>query len=154
MADEFGVKKDTVYRLAKRRNVAVPKARGRDPMIGFRLSADELKAFDALVADRGFKSRSELARVLARGALGFLEVSREERADLEEIKTELSRIGTNINQLARAANRGRVDLVRTQWEDVSELRAALPRVNTYLLKVVAELRRRGVQLWRKSEYGS
>jgi hypothetical protein len=51
---------------------------------------------------------------VARMASGFLEFSREDSARLEEIRYELAKIGTNVNQIALAANRGRASMVRTQ----------------------------------------
>ncbi len=156
VAGEFGVKPDTIYRLAKRRNVAKGKAKINHPVVTFRLPEDELKAFDALVLKHGFASRSELARALAlaRGASGFLEVSQSDRTDLHTIRNELSSMGRNLNQLTRAANSGRVELVKSQWEDLTELKGTISRLRTYVGDVVDETRRRSVRLWRKSEYGS
>ncbi|WP_227754487.1 plasmid mobilization relaxosome protein MobC [Stagnihabitans tardus] len=88
-------------------------------------------------------------RSIIRMASGFLEFSREDSARLEEIRYELGKIGTNVNQIALAANRGRVPLVRAQWEAIDELRRALPGVRKALSDVVAEHRRRGVELFRR-----
>ncbi len=154
VAGEFGVKPDTIYRLAKRRNVVTAKRKPIHPVVTFRLPEDELKAFDALVVKHGFTSRSELARALARGASGFLEVSQQDRADLHSVKVELLAMGRNLNQLTRAANSGRVDLVKAQWEDLTELKSTISRLRGYVTDVVNETRRRSVRLWRKSEYGS
>jgi len=67
----------------------------------------------------------------------------------EEDWRELHRIGVNVNQVAHAANRGRVDLVRGHWESLTELRRALPGVRMLLLQIIRERRRRGVEPFRK-----
>jgi hypothetical protein len=82
-------------------------------------------------------------------ASGFLEFSREDSAKLEEIRYELGKIGTNVNQIALAANRGRAPMVKAQWASVDELRRSLPMVAKALSQVIAERRRQGVALFRK-----
>lgn len=118
-------------------------------MVSCRLPAEELRAFDALCGQLGVKSRSDGVRTVVRMASGFLEFSREDNARLEEIRFELGKIGTNVNQIALTANRGRVTLVRAHWGSVEELRRVLPGVAKALAQVVAERRRRGVALFRK-----
>ncbi|MBH1974351.1 MAG: plasmid mobilization relaxosome protein MobC [Rhodobacteraceae bacterium] len=82
-------------------------------------------------------------------ASGFLEFSREDSENLEEIRYELGRIGTNVNQIALAANRGRAPMVKAQWASVDELRRSLPMVAKALSQIIAEHRRQGVALFRK-----
>lgn len=126
-----------------------PRAGGTGQVVSCRLPAEELRAFDALCDQLGVKTRSDGLRSVVRMASGFLEFSREDSARLEEIRFELGKIGTNVNQIALAANRGRVSLVRAHWETVDELRRALPGVAKALAQVVAERRRQGVALFRK-----
>jgi len=113
------------------------------------LPAVELQAFDALCTQLGAKSRSDGVRSIVRMAAGFLEFSREDSARLEEIRYELGKIGTNVNQIALAANRGRAPMVRAQWASVEELRKSLPAVTRVLNQIIAERRRQGVALFRK-----
>ena len=126
-----------------------PRAGGTGQVVSCRLPAEELRAFDALCGQLGVKTRSDGVRSVVRMASGFLEFSREDSARLEEIRFELGKIGTNVNQIALAANRGRVTLVRAHWETVEELRRVLPGVAKMLSQVVAERRRQGVTLFRK-----
>ena len=88
-------------------------------------------------------------RSIVRMAAGFLEFSREDSVRLEEIRYELGKIGTNVNQIALAANRGRAPMVRAQWASVEELRKSLPGVVRVLNQIIAERRRQGVALFRK-----
>ena len=114
-----------------------------------RLPAEELRAFDVLCVQLGAKSRSDGVRSIVRMAAGFLEFSREDSVRLEEIRYELGKIGTNVNQIALAANRGRAPMVRAQWASVEELRKSLPGVVRVLNQIIAERRRQGVALFRK-----
>ncbi|WP_156317444.1 plasmid mobilization relaxosome protein MobC [Cypionkella psychrotolerans] len=126
-----------------------PVAEGSGQVISCRLPAEELHAFDALCTQLGAKSRSDGVRSVVRMASGFLEFSREDSARLEEIRYELGKIGSNVNQIALAANRGRAPMVKAQWAAVDELRRSLPMVAKALSQIIAERRRQGVALFRK-----
>jgi hypothetical protein len=126
-----------------------PVADGSGQVVSCRLPAEELHAFDALCTQLGAKSRSDGVRSVVRMASGFLEFSREDSAKLEEIRYELGKIGTNVNQIALAANRGRAPMVKAQWASVEELRRSLPMVAKALSQIIAERRRQGVALFRK-----
>jgi hypothetical protein len=126
-----------------------PRSEEKGQVVSCRLPAEELHAFDALCTQLGAKSRSDGVRSVVRMASGFLEFSREDSAKLEEIRYELGKIGTNVNQIALAANRGRAPMVKAQWASVDELRRSLPIVAKALNQIIAERRRQGVALFRK-----
>jgi hypothetical protein len=126
-----------------------PRLEAKGQVVSCRLPAEELQAFDALCTQLGAKSRSDGVRSVVRMASGFLEFSREDCARLEEIRYELAKIGTNVNQIALAANRGRAPMVKAQWASVEELRRSLPMVAKALSQIIAERRRQGVALFRK-----
>jgi hypothetical protein len=126
-----------------------PTAASPGQVVSCRLPAEELHAFDGLCAQLGAKSRSDGVRSIVRMASGFLEFSREDSTQLEEIRYELGKIGTNVNQIALAANRGRAPMARAQWASVDELRRSLPSVAKALNQIIAERRRQGVALFRK-----
>ena len=126
-----------------------PRVEDKGQVVRCRLPAEELHAFDALCSQLGAKSRSDGVRSVVRMASGFLEFSREDSAKLEEIRYELGKIGTNVNQIALAANRGRAPMVKAQWASVDELRRSLPMVAKTLSQIIAERRRQGVALFRK-----
>ncbi|MTH62008.1 plasmid mobilization relaxosome protein MobC [Paracoccus litorisediminis] len=113
-----------------------------------RLSQEELEALARLQTRMGAGSRSDALRSVLRASVGLLEFPPEQAAKLGEIKSELHKIGVNVNQIALAANRGRVDLARAEWQALNELRLALPKLRTWLNAVVEEQRRRGVRLFR------
>ncbi len=126
-----------------------PRSEDKGQVVSCRLPAEELHAFDALCTRLGAKSRSDGVRSVVRMASGFLEFSREDSAKLEEIRYELGKIGTNVNQIALAANRGRAPMVKARWASVEDLRRSLPMVTKALNQIIAERRRQGVALFRK-----
>ena len=126
-----------------------PQSDEKGQVVSCRLPSVELQAFDALCTELGAKSRSDGVRSIVRMASGFLEFSREDSTRLEEIRYELGKIGTNVNQIALSANRGRASMVRAQWSAVEELRRSLPAVVRALNLIIAERRRQGVTLFRK-----
>jgi len=130
-----------------------PSLDTKGQVVSCRLPAEELQAFDALCTQLGAKSRSDGVRSVVRMASGFLEFSREDSTRLEEIRYELAKIGTNVNQIALAANRGRAPMMRAQWAAVEELRRSLPGVSRALTQIIAERRRQGVALFRKFAEG-
>ena len=130
-----------------------PAAGGPGQVVSCRLPAEELHAFDALCTQLGVRSRSDGVRSVVRMASGFLEFSREDSLRLEEIRYELGKIGTNVNQIALAANRGRAPMVRAQWAAIEELRRLLPMVAKALTQIIAERRRQGLALFRKFAAG-
>ena len=123
-------------------------------VLSARVSSAELEVFDALIKTLGLRSRSDALRVMVRGASGFLEFSREDAAALSEIAHELHKIGVNVNQIALAANRGRVPMMRAEWQAVNELRAVLPPLRKMLKQIVDERRRKGAALFRKEVVGA
>jgi hypothetical protein len=126
-----------------------PRTASAGQVVSCRLPAEELQAFDALCTQLGAKSRSDGVRSVVRMASGFLEFSRGDSARLEDIRYELVKIGTNVNQIALAANRGRAPMVRAQWASVEELRRSMPMVAKALTQIIAEQRRQGVALFRR-----
>lgn len=126
-----------------------PRKEGRGQVVSCRLPAEEVAAFDALCDQLGVKSRSDGIRAIIRMSAGFLEFSPEDAARLDGIQRELHKIGVNVNQIALAANRGRVSMVKEQWAAIDELRQRLPLLRATLSQVISERRRRGVTLYRK-----
>lgn len=160
---------DAIRRLTRSGDVAIAAdalggaavKRGRPPRVrdndaattggkavAVRLSPEELAALDALQVRIGATSRSDMLRALVRSGVGMLEFPAEEAARMAEIKAELHKIGVNVNQIALAANRGRIDMARQEWTALNELRQALPGLRGWLNAVVDEQRRRGVRLFR------
>ena len=117
--------------------------------VSARLSPAELESLEWLKARFGFGSNSDALRALVRSASGMLEFDPVTAEKLTEVKAELHKIGVNVNQIALAANKGRIDLARQEWKALNAVRRALPGVRIYLQAVVDEQRRRGTRLFQK-----
>lgn len=117
--------------------------------VSARLTPTEIEQLEWLKARFGFGSNSDAIRALVRAASGMLEFDPVTAEKLTEVKAELHKIGVNVNQIALAANRGRIDLTRQEWKALDTVRQALPGVRIYLQAVVDEQRRRGTRLFQK-----
>lgn len=143
-ADKNG-RKSAVRNSMPRENDAVTTG---GKIVTVRLSVEEFDALEGLRERIDAGSRSDTLRSLIRASVGMLEFPPAEAARMGEIKSELHKIGVNINQIALAANRGRIDMARQEWGAINDLRQALPKVRTWLNAVVDEQRRRGIRLYR------
>ena len=149
LAQEFGVSRSAVSQIKSRGESTSRAMTTKGAVVAVRLSPAELDALGRLKKRAGTEKNADAIRSLLRMAVGLLEFDAEEEARLEEIRTELHKIGVNVNQIALAANRGRTDLLQHQWKELNELRRSLPEVRSYLKAVVDEQRRKGIRLYEK-----
>lgn len=149
VADEVDAPRSAVAKTKERkvRTAATMTTEGKS--VACRLSPVEVEALEKLKARHGYTSNSDVLRALVRASSGLLEFDEAAAQKLEEIRSELRKIGVNVNQVALAANRGRLDLVKHHWTAINDLRQALPGLRTYLQAVVDEQRRRGMRLFEK-----
>lgn len=117
--------------------------------VSARLTPAEIEQLEWLKGRFGFGSNSEAIRALVRAASGMLEFDPATAGKLDEVRNELRKIGVNVNQVALAANRGRIDLTRQEWTALDAVRQALPGLRIFLQGVVDEQRRRGTRLFQK-----
>ena len=117
--------------------------------VSARLTPAEIEQLEWVKSRFGYGSNSDAIRALVRAASGMLEFDPVTASRLTEVKTELHKIGVNVNQVAFAAIRGKIDLTRQEWKALDAVRQALPGVRIYLQAVVDEQRRRGTRLFQK-----
>ncbi|PTX41830.1 mobilization protein MobC [Gemmobacter caeni] len=118
-----------------------PTTGGR--ILSVRVSREEALAFDAATLSAGFTSRSEALRVLVRGAGGAVAPLPEETELLVSLTRELHKIGVNVNQIALAANRRQIALVRAEWDEIGALRKFLPELRLAIGRLVGLRRQAG-----------
>jgi Arc/MetJ-type ribon-helix-helix transcriptional regulator len=148
VAKSFGVSVSTVRKYCALDGVKTER-KTRQNTVAVRLSGEEARALDRAVVDLGYENRSDCLRGLVRMGLGFVELSQADAEGMDELRLQMRRIGTNVNQMARAANRRDLPLMREEWDTLNELRAALPKVRIFLQSVVMEHQRKGVGIFRK-----
>lgn len=112
-------------------------------ILSVRVSREEALAFDAVIGPAGFASRSEALRVLVRGAGGAFAPLPEEADLLATLARELHKIGVNVNQIALAANRRQIALMRAEWDEIAGLRKLLPELRLAIARLVGRRRQAG-----------
>lgn len=118
-----------------------PTTGGR--ILSVRVSREEAQAFDAAIGPAGFASRSEALRVLVRGAGGAVAPLPEETELLAGLAHELHKIGVNVNQIALAANRRQIALMRSEWDEIGQLRKLLPELRLAIGRLIGLRRQAG-----------
>jgi len=127
---------------------AAPKR--ADRTLSVRLMAAELEEFDAQIATLGLK-RSMALRIAARRIAGFVEADRATTDALRTIVRQLGGVATNINQIARAANRTRDPDFRAFMEERAALGRQLAQVEGLLQRLLELGARRADGLARLGE---
>jgi hypothetical protein len=113
-----------------------PVAVGTPQKVTVRFRESELRQLGELAAARGM-TRTQWITSLVRSRLGApLQQSDGEREELRTIARELSRIGGNINQIARAANTGESGKAGDSMPGLDEARLALEALQGELKGVV------------------
>lgn len=153
VGQEFGVAPDTIYRLVKSRSQNGKTVTAKGKFFGVRLSESQENSLNVFKEKGGFKTNAEAMRALLLYTDGYLSCSAGARTEFENLKSQVQGIANNINQVAYAANRKNIDLIRSQWEDVEELQQGLKQFVRKLDDALDEMRGNSTKLWRKSEYG-
>lgn len=147
IASEFEVAKSTIYRL--RSATVAPKRPAFAPteVVTFRISEGERAAFEEELARAGFKDRSDALRALVRNSVGLLDRNFAFVGEVKALYDEVSAIGVNVNQIARAVNRGQAPPMSEAGKELAELKSQLRKVLPVLNYVVQEARRSNERVW-------
>lgn len=81
--------------------------------------------------------------MLVRGAGGAVAPLPEETELLAGLARELHKIGVNVNQIALAANRRQIALMRAEWDEIGQLRKLLPELRLAISRLVGLRRQAG-----------
>lgn len=106
-----------------------------------RVTEAELAAFDAQCVALGVK-RNFLLRAMIRRASGYVEVDKPVAEELRAITRQISGVATNVNQIARAANRGEWLGLAAFLEERASLGRQLARVEALMQRVLEYAARR------------
>ena len=80
----------------------------RSRVIGIRVSARDLRGFDAVLGRRGIAHRSDAMRRLMLAADNILRPDEVMTEELRTMSAALNRVGNNVNQVARRLNEAKV----------------------------------------------
>lgn len=139
VAEAFSRKPEAI-RAVRNRELPEAKMGPKSNYLGCRLSPAEIGKLEAGMGLAGITSRSDYVRMLIRSASGDLALAPEDKSAIADLRDEVAKIGTNINQLARAGNFGKAKFTAAQWEDVQALRRDLDAMRAFFERVFAELR--------------
>lgn len=107
LASRFGVTERSVYRVLRHGHQARAANGSRVRVLTLRVTESELHGFDARLAGAGIGHRSEALRRMVTAAGDLLSPDREMTDQLRSLGAALSRVGNNVNQIARRLNEGR-----------------------------------------------
>jgi hypothetical protein len=99
--------------------------RRRNIVLSMRVSEEELADFDDTARKNGFDDHKEYLVAFIRGRA---HLRYKQNTELREFVWQLSKIGTNINQIARAVNKGKLVLDREDGVIFNSIRALLERI--------------------------
>lgn len=115
-------------------------ATGTSRKVTIRLRESELRLLETIAARRGM-NRTQWIASLVRARLGFpVQQTHDERQALRAVARELNYIGSNINQIARAANLDRL-IGRSVKIEAEAIREASARIEGALAELRAALKR-------------
>lgn len=104
LAATFGVTRDAIYKILKSDDERKVTEGIRSEVIQVRVSQAEAEAFDAVLAEHGVTNRSHALRSLLKAAQGVFVPDHLVAQLLKEQNAALSRLGSNLNQIARRLN--------------------------------------------------
>ena len=117
LAQRFWVTRRTIDYTIKRE-----KDRRRDT--GIRTAAasvtvtpDEMNAFDAVLAKRGFDSRADGLRALMQASNGIFVPDEHLASELSSFRAALNRVGNNVTQIARRMNEAKKRGMPAPWSE-------------------------------------
>jgi len=109
--------------------------------LGVKLRPEEKSAFKEACRERGV-TPNKAVRMFVRECCGYLEISDEALDHLTTITRQISGVSTNINQIAKAANRTHSPDFVAFMEDRKELGAKLAELEDIIREIVNVGRRR------------
>ncbi len=121
IARTFGVSRKTISRIANPPHERPRAGQGGGAGTSAYLKAPERAALDRLIAEHGYRSRSHVLAHLVRSAAGLATMDAESASVFKEIATQLRGIAVNINQMARAANRGKLAWTEADKAEMQDL---------------------------------
>lgn len=148
LAEQYGVSEQTIRNIAKRVQVERETARTATAMVAARVPVQDIRAFEAAIGRLRVKDKSTALRAFIRWPAGFFHPDEDAEAAIRAMLLELTRLGTNINQIARRLNDPRLapgerSLSAKEKDELRALREAMSRADSALRTLVGDRARRG-----------
>ena len=101
LATRYGVSRVSIYNASNHGTERQEANASRSRVIGIRVSARDLRGFDAVLGRRGIAHRSDAMRRLMLAADNILRPDEVMAEELRTMSAALNRVGNNVNQVAR-----------------------------------------------------
>ena len=108
LATRYGVSRVSIYNASNHSAERQAANASRSRVIGIRVSARDLRGFDAVLGRRGIAHRSDAMRRLMLAADNILRPDEAMTEELRAMSAALNRVGNNVNQVARRLNEAKV----------------------------------------------
>ena len=108
LATRYGVSRVSIYNASNHSTERQAANASRSRVIGIRVSACDLRGFDAVLGRRGIAHRSDAMRRLMLAADNILRPDEVMTEELRTMSAALNRVGNNVNQVARRLNEAKV----------------------------------------------
>lgn len=108
LATRYGVSRVSIYNASNHGTERQEANASRSRVIGIRVSARDLRGFDAVLGRRGIAHRSDAMRSLMLAADNILRPDEVMTEELRTMSAALNRVGNNVNQVARRLNEAKV----------------------------------------------
>ena len=108
LATRYGVSRVSIYNSSNHGTERQEANASRSRVIGIRVSARDLRGFDAVLGWRGIAHRSDAMRRLMLAADNILRPDEAMTEELRAMSAALNRVGNNVNQVARRLNEAKV----------------------------------------------
>ena len=148
LAERYEVSEQTIRNIAKRVRAERETARVETAMVTARVPVQDIRAFEAALEGLGVKDKSTALRAFVRWPGGFFYADADTEAAIRALLLELTRVGTNINQIARRLNDpqlapGKRGLSAREKGELRVLREAMSGADATLRTLAGDRARRG-----------
>ena len=148
LAEQYGVSEQTIRNIARRVRIERETVRAETAMVTARVPVQDIQAFDAAIGRLGVKDKSTALRAFIRWPAGFFQADEDTADAIRGMQVELTRIGTNLNQIARRLNSPMLRpeeraLTVREKDDLRALREAMNRADETLRTLAGSRARRG-----------
>ena len=120
--------------------VSIPSTKSAGRVVSFRLTSEELAALERVEREHGFRNRNDALRGIIRSAGGLLYADQEQVDVWRNAVRVAAQAGNNLNQLARAANRERINWGPHSHDDFMAVRRSCAEL-TQMFRRFAEASR-------------
>jgi hypothetical protein len=135
IAERFEISERTVRRLANPQSAGAQKSTSSTVPISIRPTPEELTLMDETWQVHGFRSRNHFLRHLVRVSSEAFDLEPNVADGLAEIAGQLRGVGANINQMAKLANKGRLNWSEGEMREIADLNRGIGELRREISRI-------------------